>query len=623
MIEFFRKFFASDFLPHDTRYLGNPSVLWLNVVSDLAIGLAYYGIPVLLFVFVRKRKDFTLNWILLAFASFILACGTTHLLSAWTVWHATYELDGIVKAITAVASIGTAAVLAGRLSRMPKTEQLQREAELQEQAQFLELAHDGIIVRAWDGTIHYWNRGAELLYGWSRNEALGRRAHDLLNSVPVNLESIEKTIQEAGYWEGELQLTRRDGVRITVLSRWTARRTDQGPREILEVNRDITERKKFESALHHKSTVLERTNARFRQLLDSSPDGMLSFGQNGDIVQVNSQAERLFGYSREELVGQSIEILLAERSQPGLVQRRLGYTGEPQARRVNVQLELIGRRKDGREFPVDISVSPVETEEGTLLVSSVRDATERKAFERTLHDKNIELEKAVAAKDLFLAGMSHELRTPLNAIIGFAGTLLMRLAGPLTPDQDRQLKTIEASGKHLLALINDILDLAKIESGSVSVDLHETPCLEVLEDVVCSLRPLAEAKSIGFEVKLPEQPLQVMTHRRAFSQIVFKLGCNAIKYTEQGWVRLEIVTVARSDQRLAAVHVIDTGSGLTPEEQENLLRILEQETSEIAASEPGLGLRLCHKLADLIGGRIEFESEYGKGSRFTLLVPQV
>ena len=628
MLDFFKKLLDSDFLPHGTCYLWNPGVLWLNVISDLVIALAYYAIPVLLFWFVRKRRDIGFNWILVAFAAFILACGTTHLLGVWTVWHATYRLDGVVKAVTALVSVVTAILLAPLLPglvKMPNpaefarmyhklgqdTAEMGRTADaLRRQAELLELAHDGILVRGPEGVITFWNRGAEALYGWPREQAVGRVSHDLLRTqFPQSLDVVLDEIRRTGYWEGELVHTRQDGSNLTVFSRWASRQAQDGKTEVLEISHDISVRKN-----------LERVNDTFRQLLEAAPDGIVVVNQQGLMVQVNSQTERLFGYRRDELTGQPIEMLLPRPARQGHVSHRAEFFHEPKVRPMGAGLDLKGLRKDGDEFPVEISLSPIETEEGVQVIASVRDASERKAFEQTLRQKNIELEKALAAKDLFLASMSHELRTPLNAILGFAGTLLMRLAGPLNADQERQLQRIQAGGKTLLALINDVLDLAKVESGTIEIERKDTSCREMLNEVVSVVGPIAEAKSLGLAVDLPEPSVTIRTHQRAFTQIVVTLARQAVKCTEQGSLRIGTSATMQANGKMIAIHVSQS-PGIKPQDQERIRNTFDRVRQGQPPEGAELGLYLCSKLADLIGGSLEVANEPSEGSRLTLLIP--
>ena len=247
-------------------------------------------------------------------------------------------------------------------------------------------------------------------------------------------------------------------------------------------------------------------------------------------------------------------------------------------------------------------------------------AAELETNNREIALKNLELAEASRMKSAFIANMSHELRTPLNAIIGFTGALLMKLPGPLTADQDRQLNTIRSSARHLLSLINDILDVAKIEAGKVNVSLERVQCDALVRETAESLRPLAAQKGLELLVDLPGQAVMIDTDRRALTQIIINLLNNAIKFTEHGSVRVALRQRAEGGQTLTEIAVSDSGAGIRPEDQPKLFHAFTQldSTSTRHAEGAGLGLYLCQNLANLLGGGLSLVSEYGHGSTFTL-----
>lgn len=477
---------------------------------------------------------------------------------------------------------------------------------------------DALILLGADGRIMDWNKGAQLVFGYSRAEALNALLQDLV--VPPDRRADQQhQLQEtfAGRTTTfESVRRRKDASLLYVDVTMQCTRSAQGEHFVIAAEKDVTTIKVMRDA--------KLMEARFRDLLESTPDGIVMANPTGHIVIANSQAERLFGYEPGELRGVSVDLLLPTRYRHAHVGHRSNYFQQPRTRAMGSGLDLAGLRKDGSEFPIEISLSPLLTEESAFVMSAIRDISERKRFEKALQEKNQELASANQAKDHFLAGMSHELRTPLNAIIGFTGTLLMKLPGPLNQEQEKQLRTVQSSGRHLLALINDLLDVSKIAAGKVELAFEAVDCKDVLREVEATLKPQAVAKGLQFELLLPQHKAVLQTDRRALCQIVLNLAGNAIKFTEGGFVRLTLDNPESIDNKVLRVRIEDSGFGIPAEDIDRLFGAFTR-INPARANAPegtGLGLHLSQKMAELLGGRITVQSESGRGSCFTLLLPR-
>jgi PAS domain S-box-containing protein len=477
---------------------------------------------------------------------------------------------------------------------------------------------DALMLLDADGRILNWNRGAEIVFGYSKSEAVNALLRDLL-VPPDRRDDQQHQLQETLSGRTttyESVRRRKDASLLYVDVTMRCTRNSLGELCVISAEKDVTTIKVMRDA--------KLMDARFRDLLESTPDGIVMANPTGHIVIANSQAERLFGYEQGELRGASVDLLLPKRYRNAHVGHRSNYFQQPRTRAMGSGLDLAGLRKDGSEFPIEISLSPLRTEESAFVMSAIRDISERKRFEKALQEKNQELASANQLKDQFLAGMSHELRTPLNAIIGFTGTLLMKLAGPLNEEQEKQLRTVQSSGRHLLALINDLLDLSRIAAGKVALTYNAVDCNNVLHEVEATLRPQALTKGLAFELLLPPQAVVLNTDRRALCQIVLNLTGNAIKFTESGYVRLTMNCQTVEGMSVVEIQIEDSGVGIPLDDIDKLFGAFTRINPERANAPDGtgLGLHLSQKLAEILGGKISVQSESGCGSRFTLVLPR-
>lgn len=365
---------------------------------------------------------------------------------------------------------------------------------------------------------------------------------------------------------------------------------------------------------------LRDSERRLKAILDSAADGIITVDLRGRILSVNPAAQEIFGYNVSEFLGRQLYALVPERHRANLVESFLAYLENGQSDKFGQVYEMIGLHSNGHEFPMEIAVNEVHLMDQILLTGLVRDITDRKQAEADLLRAKNDAEAANRAKSEFLANMSHEIRTPMNAIIGFTECLLDGLDGPLNEQQTHSLCRVASASNSLHDLINDILDLSKIESGQLELHYEQCDLVEILKECASTIASLAEEKGLELQQDVPAEPVAIRGDAGKLRQIVMNLLGNAIKFTREGHIRLALEV----QDDWYHILVEDSGIGITPEVQARIFDPFTQADSSTTKhfGGTGLGLSIARRLTWMHKGDLSVCSSPDQGSTFRVALPR-
>ncbi|MBE9126549.1 MULTISPECIES: PAS domain S-box protein [unclassified Coleofasciculus] len=515
-----------------------------------------------------------------------------------------------------------------------QTEEALRESESKFRA-FLEAASEAVIVTNARSEIIVFNAKAEDLFGYNRTEVLGRTVEFLMPQRFRQNHTQHREHYRANPSKRSMGKTQnlfaqhKDGSEFPIEAGLSTIQTKNGT-FVMTFLTNITERKQAEEEIqrlnHSLELRIQESETRYEQIVELAEEGIWVIDNQAKTTYVNQAMARMLGYTEADMLEHPMSDFM-HTGDKILTNSPLSLQNPNLVQRKEVQLKT----RDNRNIWAYMSTSPIVDEWGNLLWSCalVYDITERKLTEERLQESNerislanAELARAARLKDEFLASMSHELRTPLNAILGLAEALQEEVYGGLTDRQRKSLVTIEHSGKHLLELINDILDLSKIESGKMALQIAPVSLASLYASSLTFVKQQAHAKRIRINSQMAEDIGEIEVDERRMRQVLVNLLSNAVKFTPEGG-EVSLQVDADSDAETLQVSVSDTGIGIAPENLNQLFKPFVQLDSSLSRryAGTGLGLALVRRIVDLHGGSVSLESELGKGSRFTVSLP--
>jgi PAS domain S-box-containing protein len=713
-------------------------------------------IPFTLAHIARRRKDLPFNWIFLCFAVFIVACGLTHAMEVWNLWHAAYWLAGLLKATTAAASVATAVLL---VQLVPQALQLPSANDLREANEtlksqgaavrasevmfrgLLESAPDAMVIADAQGRIVLVNAQTELLFGYPRDELIGQLVEILMPERFRGTHSQHRkdytAHPRARKMGADLDLwgLRKDHSEFPLEISLSPIETAEGTL-ISSAIRDVTTRQQAQTALH-------QCERRFRGIVESAPDAMVITDAQGRIILVNAETERMFGYRREELLGQLVEFLVPHQLRAQHPQHREGYTAHPRTRLMGEGLELRGLRKDASEFPVEISLSPLKSAEGTLVTASIRDITKRKQAEAelqqseerlsllfrgakdyaiftldpqgrvtnwnegaeriegyraaeiigqnfsrfyqpeaiaqqkpaqeldfaadrgsftdegwrvrmdgsiywasvvitALHDNRgqlrgfgklihditerraaqeqlektvVELQRSNNELQQFAYVASHDLQEPLRMVASYTQLMAQRYTGQLDADADEFMAFAVDGAVRMQGMIRDLLAYSR--AGTEGKAPREISSESALQVALTNLQ--ATIKESGAVVTHDALPA-IVTDDAQLVQVLQNLIANAIKYRSAETPRVH-VSAAKNGGQECIFSVRDNGLGIDPRYFEKIFVLFQRLHGQKEFQGTGIGLTICKKIVERLGGRIWVQSALGSGSTFLFALP--